>query len=168
MTRLAGWLVVALVAAGVVFVAATAGQLPPTVATHFGAGGAANGWMSRGGYTVFALALTVVLPLVLYAGFGWLPHRFERFVNLPNRDYWLAATRREGTIAWLRAAGTALAILAALLSIGVHAMILDANAKRPPRLDEPVFLAGLAVFVVGVVGVTIAVQRKFRRVPARR
>ncbi len=58
MTRLAGWLVVALVAAGVVFVAATAGQLPPTVATHFGAGGAANGWMSRGGYTVFALALT--------------------------------------------------------------------------------------------------------------
>lgn len=168
MTRLASWLVVALVLCGVVFIVATAGSLPATVATHFGGGGRANGWMTRSGYTIFSLLLTVLLPLVLYGGLGWLPSRVERFVNLPHRDYWLAAPRREETLRWLQGAGAVLGILTALLTIGVHAMILDANAKSPPRLDEPTFLLGLGVFVAGVIACTIAIHRKFRRVPVRR
>ena len=90
MLRLSSWLLVALVLGGLAFVGMTATQLPPIVATHFGAGGVADGWMSRDGYTIFAMLLTLLLPLVVFASVGWLPYRFERFVNLPHRDVWLA------------------------------------------------------------------------------
>ena len=168
MLRLASWLLVALVLGGLAFVGMTATQLPPTVATHFGAGGVANGWMSRGGYTVFAMLLTLMLPLVVFASVGWLPYRFERFVNLPHRDAWLGAAHRAATLAWLRAFGVGLALLMALLAIGLHAAILAAHAQSPPRLDEPVFIAGLLVFVAAVVGAVIAMQMRFRRPPHRR
>ena len=39
------------------FIVATTGQLPDRVASHFGAGNLANGWMTRGGYLAFMLAL---------------------------------------------------------------------------------------------------------------
>jgi uncharacterized membrane protein len=168
MLRLASWLLVALVLGGLAFVGMTAAQLPPTVATHFGAGGVANGWMSRDGYTIFAMLLTLLLPLVVFASVGWLPHRFERFVNLPHRDAWLGPAHRAATQAWLRAFGVGLALLMALLAIGLHAAILAAHARSPPRLDEPAFIAGLVVFVAVVVGAAIAMQMRFRRPPPRR
>jgi hypothetical protein len=168
MFRLASWLLVALVPGGLAFIGMTATQLPPIVATHFAAGGAANGWMSRDGYTIFALLLTVLLPLVVYASVGWLPYRFVRFVNLPHRDVWLGPARRAETVAWLRAFGVGLALLIALLAIGLHAAILAAHAQSPPRLHEPAFIAGLVALVAAVVGAVIAMQMRFRRLPDRR
>jgi uncharacterized membrane protein len=168
MFRLASWLLVALVLGGLAFIGMTATQLPPIVATHFGAGGAANGWMSRDGYTIFALLLTILLPLVVCASVGWLPYRFERFPNLPHRDVWLGPARRAETVAWLRAFGVGLALLMALLAIGLHAAILAAHAQSPPRLHEPAFIAGLMAFVATVVGAVIAMQMRFQRLPDRR
>ena len=168
MFRLASWLLVALVLGGLAFIGMTATQLPPIVATHFGAGGAANGWMSRDGYTTFALLLTVLLPLVVFASVGWLPYRFERFVNLPHRDVWLGPAHRAETLAWLRAFGVGFALLMALLAIGLHAAILAAHAQSPPQLHEPAFIAGLVAFVAAVVGAVIAMQMRFRRLPDRR
>jgi uncharacterized membrane protein len=168
MNRLATWGLVALVFAGLVFVAATAGSLPERVATHFAAGGAANGWMTRGGYTVFALALTAGLPLSVFLAVGVMPARFERFTNLPHRDYWLAPRQRERTIAWLRGFGARLGMAFALLAVGLHAAILEANARTPPRLNEPVFIAGLVMFVALVAAAVIVLQVKFRNVPQRR
>ena len=168
MFRLASWLLVALVLGGLAFIGMTATQLPPIVATHFGAGGAANGWMSRDGYTTFALLLTVLLPLVVFASVGWLPYRFERFVNLPHRDVWLGPAHRAETLAWLRAFGVGFALLMALLAIGLHAAILAAHAQSPPQLHEPAFIAGLVAFVAVIVGAVIAMQTRFRRLPDRR
>ena len=168
MFRLASWLLVALVLGGLAFIGMTATQLPPIVATHIGAGGAANGWMSRDGYTTFALLLTVLLPLVVFASVGWLPYRFERFVNLPHRDVWLGPAHRAETLAWLRAFGVGFALLMALLAIGLHAAILAAHAQSPPQLHEPAFIAGLVAFVAAVVGAVIAMQMRFRRLPDRR
>jgi hypothetical protein len=50
----------------------------------------------------------------------------------------------------------------------VHAAVLDANGKSPPRLDEPLFIAGLAAFVVALLAVSAAMFRRFRHVPGRR
>ncbi|HEX4885934.1 MAG TPA: DUF1648 domain-containing protein [Casimicrobiaceae bacterium] len=165
MTRLASWLLAALVLCGLAFVAATAGALPPRVATHFGAGGMANGWMAREGYVAFALLLQLVLPVMLFLGVGWLPGRLGRFTNLPHREYWLAPPQRPVTLGWLRGLGATMGCAMALLASGLHAAILDANARTPPRLDEPLFLAGLVAFGVVIVGCVIAMHRRFRRAP---
>jgi len=165
MARLASWLVVGVVLCGLAFVAATSGALPLRVATHFGHGGAANGWMTREGYTWFALAFALLLPLVVMASIGFLPARFPKFVNLPHREHWLAPPRREATLAWLRGFGAAMGLATALFAIGVHALILDANARTPARLDETAFFGVLAAFVLAMVGGAIAMYAKFRRVP---
>jgi len=167
MTRLASWLLLGIVLAGAAFIAATSGALPPRVATHFGAGGAANGWMPRHGYTWTMTALQVVLPLVLFGALGQLPKRAERYVNLPHRDYWLAPERRAATVATLRGYGAAMGMVTALFLIAVHAAILDANSHAPPRLDVPMFIGGLAAFVVALVVVGASMFREFRRAPGR-
>jgi uncharacterized membrane protein len=162
MARLAGWLALALVLCGLAFIAVTAGELPAVVATHFGAGGRANGWMPRNGYLVFALVLQTLLPLSVYGGVAWLPRRFEGLLNLPHRDYWLAPARREATLAWLRGFGAWLAAAMALFAIGIHAAILAANARTPARLDEPAFIGGLVAFVAAIIGGVIAMSVRFR------
>jgi hypothetical protein len=167
MSRLASWLLLGTVLAGAVFIAATSGALPPRVATHFGAGGSANGWMPRDGYAWTMGVVQVVLPFALFGALGHLPKRAERYVNLPHRDYWLAPERRAATVAALRGHGAAMGIVTALLLIGVHAAILDANSRVPPRLDEPVFIGGLAAFVVALLAISASLFRKFRRVPGR-
>lgn len=167
MTRLASWLLFGIVLAGAAFIAATSGALPPRVATHFGAGGAANGWMPRTGYTWTMLVVQTVLPLLLFCALRQLPKRAERYVNLPNRDYWLASGRRATTVATLRGYGAAMGIVTALLLIAVHAAILDANAKAPPRLDEPMFVGGLVAFVIAMLAISVSMFRRFRRAPGR-
>ena len=86
MHRLA-WLVFALcLAASATFIVATSHALPEQVASHFGYGNAANGFMTRDGYLVFMLAFAVVLPLLLATTIGLLPRMWPNAVNVPHRD----------------------------------------------------------------------------------
>ena len=78
-------------------------ELPDTVASHFGPGGRADGWSSKGSFftllgAVVALlgALGFGLPLLV----GVLP---SSLVNLPHREHWLAPERLAETRAALRA-----------------------------------------------------------------
>jgi hypothetical protein len=121
--------------------------------------------MTREGYTWFAIAFTLLLPLVVMASIGFLPARFPKSVNLPHREHWLAPQRREATLAWLRGFGAAMGLATALFAIGVHALILDANSRAPARLDETAFFAALAALVLAMAAGGIALYAKFRRVP---
>jgi uncharacterized membrane protein len=165
MGRLASWLCVALALCGAAFIVATAGALPERVATHFGRGGAADGWMTREAYTWTMALMQAGLPLLLLGALGNIPRRAERFVNLPHKDYWFAPERRAATAATLRGYGAAIGIATALLLAGAHAAVVDANAKSPPRLDEPVAIVALAVFATAMIVTSVVMLRRFRRVP---
>src|SRR5271156_6894280 len=93
-------LLLALCAGTYVWVSGAA--LPDMVASHFGPSGTANGFMARASYVHFMLVLIVALPLSL----GLLPGLLVGLpgvrINLPNRDYWLAPSRRAATIAALQ------------------------------------------------------------------
>lgn len=75
-------------AGGALYVWVTSGALPERIASHVGASGQANGWMSKGGYRTFMLAFTVLVPAATVWLVGWLPRIAPTMVNLPNRDYW--------------------------------------------------------------------------------
>lgn len=78
-------------------------QLPATVASHFDAHGNVNGWQSK---TVFYGFLVGTILLMAFIGFA-LPRLMNRipiqFVNLPNKNYWLAPERREASMEFLAA-----------------------------------------------------------------
>ena len=109
---------------------------PEEVATHFGTGGAADGWGTR---TTNALVMTGVHLLIL-ASFGCTPLLLrktpDRWINLPHKDYWLRPENRdrvEGMImAPLYQFGAA--TFAFMFAIGLLA--LQANLSPPPVLRE--------------------------------
>src|SRR5690242_12009536 len=79
----------------VLFILISSRELPPIVASHFGADGVANGFMSRYAYVSFMLAVTVVTPLLVVLLPRILREISPNLLNLPHREHWLAPERRE-------------------------------------------------------------------------
>lgn len=153
-------LIIAVVAAAI---ALTANYLPPVVASHFVAGGGANGFMPHGAYLVLMLALAVGLPLlilVLTAITNRLP---ARYMNLPNRDYWLAPEREAETRDYLAGRGAYFAKVGALFIGYIHLLVVIANAATPPHFPESWLFGGGVVFVIALVAGLVSLGRHFRR-----
>ena len=144
------------------FIAATTGELPERIASHFGPDNVANGWMTRGGYLAFILALATALPAAVAFGIGSLPRWRTNAINIPNRDYWLDPKRRDATMATLATHSAWLACLLALFIAGVHYLILVANRVSPPRLPMDLFWMLVAGFVAALVLWTGALYVRFR------
>jgi uncharacterized membrane protein len=162
MNRLLAFVLVAVTLAAATLVIATVPMLPERVATHFGWGGRANGFMTRDGYLWFMLAFTVALPWIVYGACALMS---TGRISMRNAAYWLAPERREATIDAVRRFGALTALLVAVAVASAHLAVLEANRHVPPRLDEPVFLIGVALFVVAIVALSLLHARRFRLPP---
>jgi hypothetical protein len=147
------------------FITATTGQLPARVASHFGAGDLPNGWMSRDGYLVFMLGFGLLLPTIVVAAIGWLPRIAPRGINIPHRDYWLAPSRRDATLAALAVHACWLGCLLVLFIAGIHYAILEANASVPARLPADLFWMLMIVFLAALALWIGALFLRFRNGP---
>jgi hypothetical protein len=85
-----------MVACAVIYFSYLYPRMPAVVASHFDAHGAANGWQTKqaffgvfAGVTVIAAFLVFVVPALI----AIVP---PQYVNLPNKDYWLAPERLAG------------------------------------------------------------------------
>ena len=145
-------------------VAGSSGALPERVASHFGAAGAANGYMTRDAYRIFMLAFGFGVPLLVVALIGWLPRLAPNLINIPNRDYWLAPERRAATLAALDGCALWLGCLLTAMAGAVHWLIIRANAVNPPRLENGLLITLLAAFVVGLVCWIVVLLRRFRKI----
>jgi uncharacterized membrane protein len=148
-----------------VFVIYTTRYLPDTVATHFGTDNQANGWMSRNGYLLFILGFMIGISAFVSFVVGTLPRKFPQWTNVPNRDYWLAAERRDESLRYLNAHGKRLGYLIVMMMLGMHYVILKANYNQPPRLPLSTFSPILVGFSVALVWWVI---RLFRRFPKQK
>lgn len=147
-----------------VLVFATTGALPERVATHFGPGGFANGWMTRDGYLAFMLAFTTLVPLVAVATTGFIPRLATSNRMIASREHWLAPERREATLATLANYACWMGIVLCGFLAGVHVLILRANAQAPAKLAESQLFALVAVLVAAIIVWTIALRVRFRKV----
>lgn len=145
------------------FVLSTTAALPEYVASHFRGDGMADGFMRRDIYRWFMLVFAVGLPLVLVGLMAYLPSYVPRATNIPNRDFWFAPERREQTLAYLAQCALQLGCLFTVFACGVHWLVIQANAVKPPRLANGPFLTMLVLFLV-ILGVwTVALLRRFRK-----
>ena len=152
-----------LTAFGFILVGADA-TLPERVATHFGANGLPNGWMSR---DVFARAMvTVVLvPVALVQGIGFLLGRLpSSVINLPNRDYWLAPERRAKTLERVQMAMLEFGNAMLAFMLFVVWSIIDANKTTEARLGSS-FSYGLFTFLAFVAVWMFFLVKPYFRVP---
>jgi len=145
----------------VVFVIYTTRYLPDRVATHFGAGHQANGWMSRDFYLLFILSFTVGVSSFVSLVVGTLPRKFPQWTNVPNRDYWLSAERREESLNYLNAHGKRLGCLIVMMMLGMHYTILVAKHRRPPTLPLQMFSSILIGFSLALIWWVVRLYRRF-------
>jgi uncharacterized membrane protein len=146
-----------------VVVYGTSMGLPERVATHFGPGGTANGFMTRGGYVAFMLAMTTLLPLFVVAMTGFVPRVAISQIKIANRDHWLAPARRAETLGWLMSHACWVGTVLALFLFGIHLLVVRANGLSPPRLDEALFFVLLGAFLVMLAGWIVTMALRFRR-----
>jgi uncharacterized membrane protein len=138
---------------------------PATVATHFGSGGAPDGWAPA---YVNALIMSGVNTLLFVSLFysAYLTRKLPaRWLNIPNKDYWL----REENLSRMEALLSGQLLLfgtvtfAFLFILGV--LSLEANLADPVRFREELFWWPFGLFMAYMVYWTIKATLAFR-IPA--
>ncbi len=148
-----------------VFVWWSSGAMPESVASHFGAGGVANGFMPREVYARFMVALVLLVPSLVYFVTRYASRLPVALINLPTKGYWLAPERQASSLASLGKLGAVVAYATALLLCLVHWLVIQANTVQPPQLEVVPLVALLGLFFA-VLGVAMVVLLgRFLRVP---
>jgi uncharacterized membrane protein len=145
----------------VAFIVYTTRYLPDTVATHFDGNRQANGWMSRNGYLIFMLCFMIGISTFVSYVVGTLPRKFPQWTNVPHRDYWLSAERREESLLFLSAHGKRLGCLIVMMMLGMHYTLLIANHMRPPTLPLSTFTSVLIGFSLALIWWIVRLYRRF-------
>ena len=141
------------------------GQLPARVATHFGANGTPNGWMTQAGYLRFTLIFGTAVPAFVLGTFTLIRFLNGWGLNIPNKDYWLAPERREETMDFVQRRGVGMTALMLFFLASVHYSILAANAQPHANLP-PIFFILIGVFLVATLVWSATLIRHFYRKPA--
>jgi uncharacterized membrane protein len=141
-------------------------KLPPTMASHFGASGAANGWQPK---ELFFSLFWGVLVLVTVLSFG-IPHIIEsipaQFINLPNKDYWLAPERRSDSMAFFTTQFGWFGCALLLFIVFTFELAIHANFQPRPVMDSSTFFYGLVLFLVFAFLLPVRLLTRFSRPPA--
>lgn len=147
MQRFAWPLFAAAVILAVALILATESQLPALVATHFGAGGRADGYMPHDRYVALIVGLAVAMPLALAAVMAWLPRVAPKFFKLDRCKRWADPKARPAILASTALFGVLEGALVAAFVAGVHVTLIASHEAVPPMLATAVFLPVLLVFV---------------------
>ena len=135
---------------------------PETMAVHFGGGGEPNGWASA---KVNALVMTGVDGL-LFAIFFYVPFLMritpDRWVNLPNKDYWLRDGNRARAISMLCDEMYKLGVIMFAFMFIVGLLVLQANLSDPVLLREDLFWPPFIFIMVYTLYWTVSIYRIFR------
>ena len=136
-------------------------RLPALVAQHFGADGRANGWASRDAF--FILSWTMLLGLS--AIFMLMPRTLRRIpvamINLPHKDYWLAPERKDQSLSFLEREMQWMGVLTIAFLVLVLHLAIRANIDPAHRLENVLFLALMAGFLISACGWIVRLYRRF-------
>lgn len=135
-------------------------NLPEKMASHFGASGRPDGWMSKQGYFAF-MAFILALIIFEFAVLPWLIGKMPiSLLNMPNKEYWFAEERRAETLniigryfEWFSAA-------LLTLFIGINQLVIRANLGGGSLSPQSWIL--LAAFFVFVIVWLVKFMRRFR------
>ncbi|HEX3370863.1 MAG TPA: DUF1648 domain-containing protein [Candidatus Acidoferrales bacterium] len=135
--------------------------LPDRMASHFGASGMPNGWMTK---TQFFLVYAIALLPALFIEF-WLHRKISNTpsarINLPNKEYWLAPERRAETLAYFETFFAWYGCAFLFVIATVMGLAMRANLDVSPQLPTTTIVSILIGFVLFNVGAIGAMYRRF-------
>lgn len=135
--------------------------LPPEVASSFDFEGRARDAMSRGSFAAFTLVTLAFIALLFGALAAWMPRAPSRWVNLPDKDYWLAPERRTATLArltlFLDLMGFAMGCFLCVLFVAIAENAVSGWGRLPPW-----WLAALLIHVAFTIAALVWLNAPFR------
>jgi hypothetical protein len=135
--------------------------LPPEIASSFDLEGRPRDATSRESFAVLMLATMLAVALVFGALAAWLPRVPSRWVNLPDKEYWLAPERFAETMArvtlFLDWMGVAMGAFLCVLFVA----ILEHAVSGGGRL-APWWLAALGLHVAFTIAGLVWLNAPFR------
>lgn len=136
--------------------------LPARIPAHFGPAGQVDRWSDPGEFVLFNALFPAFVTAVML-GSALLAVRLPaRWVNLPNREFWLAPERIEATRARLLAHMATFATLTLLLFAAVMEISLSVARSGSARLPALFFWA-LGLYLAGMGFVVASLFRTFGR-----
>jgi serine/threonine-protein kinase len=162
MKYIAAFVMSLLLAANGLVLATSSSRLPLRVASHFDAAGIANGFMPRSEYVMFMAVISLGIPVLLVLVTVMLPFLAPSRLRIPSRDYWIAPQRLAQTQATLATGGLVMSYIVAAFMVGVQLLVLQANARTPPRMDLAILYAMLALLVVAILFWQFLLWRRFQ------
>lgn len=145
-------------------VAATYGELPPKIASHFDLYGDADGWMPRADCVGIMIGVAIIIPALVIGSMAGAAHIPVSFINLPHREYWLAPERRKFALAVLLRYSIWFAALNVLLLTGLQWLTAEANLRGGSHLDMTGFAVLLALYLAGTIIWTVLLLRHFSKI----
>jgi len=135
--------------------------LPDRMASHFGASGMPNGWMTKRQF--FMTFLVTLLPSLALE--FWVSHQIAKKpdakLNLPNKEYWLAPERRAETFGYFECFFAWYGCVFLFVVVFAMGLAMRANFDTPPRLPTGPIVSDIAGFVLFNVVAVIAMFRRF-------
>lgn len=135
-------------------------QLPERMATHFDAQGNPNGWMDRQSAAGLSVGLVLFLPLFFISisiAIRWLP---TSTINLPHREYWLSAERRDETLRWMTVWMMWFSVAITIFLVAINHLTFIANRDAQP-LSAVWFWGLLSVFLLTTAALIVLMYRRF-------
>jgi uncharacterized membrane protein len=136
--------------------------LPEQVASSFGENGRAQAFMSNETSLYFGVGLYILITGLFLA----VPYLIRvvpvKYINFPNKDYWLVEDRKESTIetmsGWMYVFGFATNVLMIVMGL----LTFKANMSGKMRLDMGTFVTVLVLYLAFTAGWVICFYRSFR------
>ena len=138
-------------------------QLPERMASHFGASGAANGWMTKPAFFAVYAAMVVLAAVVGYFAPRFIQKKSPDKINLPNKEYWLAPERRAQTFAYFETFFAWFGCAFLLLEVFAMGLAMRANFAAPPRLPTGPIISAIVAFVFFNIGAVFMMLRRFSK-----
>ena len=136
--------------------------LPSRVAIHFRLGGMADNWAPSYVNTLFFIGTNAFLFLSLYFTPRLVFMFPPKWINLPNKDYWLRLENKTRTVAMFSSLMWEFGIVLFLFLFVVELLAIEANLSQPVRLNEKLFISALILFLLYTVYWCIKLFRSFR------
>lgn len=137
-------------------------KLPEYMASNFDGSGNPQAWMSKELFFLVGI-LCLLIPFLVFLFLPKILRKTpEKYLSIPNKDYWLADERKEATIErvtkyyeWIFAGIMAFSII-------VSQMVIQANIGEEKRLSD-YFILALIAFFIYIIALIIGLFLSFKK-----
>lgn len=133
--------------------------LPDQVASHFDVSGKANGWSQKSSF-IMSMGGVIMMISVFLPGITILLEKIPQYINLPNKEYWLAEERRETTIHLLSSYILSIGNTSVALLVLTVQLIFQSNIDKTANLGYA-YLYIVCFFLLIIFSIVISMLLRF-------